>query len=81
MSVRQQFLIAYQILRVKQMHLLSVQQIKYRRCSVPDPRLYELEKHQITNKIIHTTVEIVDIPGLAKGSNKERGWVISFLVI
>jgi ribosome-binding ATPase len=37
---------------------------------VPDPRLYELEKHQATDKIIHTTVEIVDIPGLAKGSNK-----------
>ena len=36
---------------------------------VPDPRLYELEKHQATEKIIHTTVEIVDIPGLAKRTN------------
>ncbi len=40
---------------------------------VPDPRLYELEKHQVTNKIVHTTMEIVDIPGLARGSNKGEG--------
>lgn len=40
---------------------------------VPDQRLYELEKHQETNKIVHTTVEIVDIPGLAKGSTKGEG--------
>ncbi|HOB83898.1 MAG TPA: redox-regulated ATPase YchF [Bacteroidales bacterium] len=40
---------------------------------VPDQRLYELEKHQPTNKIVHTTVEIVDIPGLAKGSTKGEG--------
>jgi ribosome-binding ATPase len=40
---------------------------------VPDPRLYELEKHQVTNRIVHTTMEIVDIPGLAKGSNKGEG--------
>jgi GTP-binding protein YchF len=46
---------------------------------VPDPRLYELEKHQATEKIIHTTVEIVDIPGLAKGSNKGEGVGNKFL--
>ncbi len=40
---------------------------------VPDERLYELEKRQPTDKIIKTTVEIVDIPGLAKGSNKGEG--------
>ena len=40
---------------------------------VPDQRLYELEKHQPTNRIVHTTVEIVDIPGLAKGSTKGEG--------
>jgi len=40
---------------------------------VPDPRLYELEKHQVTEKIVHTTIEIVDIPGLARGSNKGEG--------
>ena len=46
---------------------------------VPDPRLYELEKHQSTEKIIHTTVEIVDIPGLAKSSNKGEGVGNKFL--
>lgn len=46
---------------------------------VPDPRLYELEKHQPTDRIIHTTVELVDIPGLAKGSNKGEGVGNKFL--
>jgi GTP-binding protein YchF len=46
---------------------------------VPDPRLYELEKHQVTGRIVHTTVEIVDIPGLAKGSNKGEGVGNKFL--
>ena len=46
---------------------------------VPDRRLYELEKHQVTEKIIHTTVEMVDIPGLAKGSNKGEGVGNKFL--
>ncbi|HEX2967924.1 MAG TPA: redox-regulated ATPase YchF [Bacteroidales bacterium] len=46
---------------------------------VPDKRLYELEKHQVTDKIVHTTVEIVDIPGLAKGSNKGEGVGNKFL--
>lgn len=46
---------------------------------VPDHRLYELEKHQVTEKIVHTTVEIVDIPGLAKGSNKGEGVGNKFL--
>jgi ribosome-binding ATPase len=46
---------------------------------VPDPRLYELEKHQITDRIVHTTVEIVDIPGLAKGANKGEGVGNKFL--
>lgn len=40
---------------------------------VPDPRLNELNKHQVTEKIVHTTIEIVDIPGLARGSNKGEG--------
>jgi ribosome-binding ATPase len=47
--------------------------------SVPDPRLYELEKHQVTDRIVHVTVEIVDIPGLAKGSNKGEGIGNKFL--
>jgi ribosome-binding ATPase len=46
---------------------------------VPDPRLYELEKHQVTEKIVHTTVEIVDIPGLARGSNRGEGVGNKFL--
>lgn len=46
---------------------------------VPDPRLYELEKHQVTEKIVHTTVEIVDIPGLTKGSNRGEGVGNKFL--
>jgi GTP-binding protein YchF len=46
---------------------------------VPDKRLYELEKHQVTEKIVHTTVEIVDIPGMAKGSNKGEGVGNKFL--
>lgn len=46
---------------------------------VPDPRLYELEKFQVTDRIVPTTVEIVDIPGLAKGSNKGEGVGNKFL--
>ncbi|HLN21451.1 MAG TPA: redox-regulated ATPase YchF [Bacteroidales bacterium] len=46
---------------------------------VPDPRLYEMEKYQTTDRIVHTTVEIVDIPGLAKGSNKGEGVGNKFL--
>ncbi|HBE42965.1 MAG TPA: redox-regulated ATPase YchF [Bacteroidales bacterium] len=46
---------------------------------VPDQRLYELEKFQVTNKIVHTTVEIADIPGLAKGSTKGDGAGNKFL--
>lgn len=47
--------------------------------SVPDNRLYLLEKFQKTEKIIPTTVEIVDIPGLVKGSSKGEGIGNSFL--
>lgn len=46
---------------------------------VPDLRLYELEKYQVTDRIVPTTVEIVDIPGLAKGSNKGEGVGNKFL--
>lgn len=46
---------------------------------VPDKRLYEMEKFQPTEKIVHTSVEIVDIPGLAKGSNKGEGVGNKFL--
>lgn len=47
--------------------------------NVPDPRLYELEKLQPTDKIIPTTVEIVDIPGLTKGANQGEGVGNKFL--
>ncbi|NLE33520.1 MAG: redox-regulated ATPase YchF [Bacteroidales bacterium] len=40
---------------------------------VPDSRLYELEKLQSTERIVHTTVEIVDIPGLARGQSDSSG--------
>jgi ribosome-binding ATPase len=46
---------------------------------VPDKRLYELEKYQVTDRIVPTTVEIVDIPGLARGSNKGEGVGNKFL--
>ena len=46
---------------------------------VPDPRLNELNKHQVTDRIVHTTIEVVDIPGLAKGSNKGEGVGNKFL--
>src|SRR5512133_1003796 len=40
---------------------------------VPDPRLRELEKHQVTEKLVPTTVEIVDIPGLVRGKGDGSG--------
>lgn len=40
---------------------------------VPDQRLYELEKLQPTERIVHTTVDIVDIPGLARGQGDSAG--------
>ncbi len=46
---------------------------------VPDPRLYELEKRQPTEKIIPTVMDIVDIPGLAKGSAQGEGIGNKFL--
>ena len=46
---------------------------------VPDPRLRQLEKYQKTDKLVPTTVEIVDIPGLAKGANKGEGVGSKFL--
>ncbi len=47
--------------------------------SVPDFRLYELEKYQKTERIVHATVEIVDIPGLTKGAVKGEGTGAKFL--
>lgn len=47
--------------------------------NVPDNRLLELEKIQPTEKLIPTTVEIVDIPGLTKGANQGEGVGNKFL--
>lgn len=46
---------------------------------VPEPRLYRLEEFQPTDKIIPATVEIVDIPGLAKGASQGEGVGNKFL--
>ena len=48
--------------------------------TVPDQRLFELEKYQPTEKVIHTTMEFVDLPGLTKGSSQGQGIGNSFLV-
>ncbi len=47
--------------------------------NVPEPRLYNLEKFQPTEKIIPATVEIVDIPGLTKGASQGEGVGNKFL--
>ena len=47
--------------------------------NVPDERLYVLEKMVKAVKVVHATVEIVDIPGLVKGSSKGEGVGSSFL--
>ncbi len=46
---------------------------------VPDPRLTELNKYQETEQIIQTVVDIVDIPGLAKGAGEGEGLGNKFL--
>ncbi|MEI6576142.1 MAG: redox-regulated ATPase YchF [Bacteroidota bacterium] len=47
--------------------------------NVPDPRLFEIDKFIKTIKIIPTTVEILDIPGLAKGASQGEGIGNKFL--
>ncbi len=47
--------------------------------NVPDNRLIELDKIIKADKVVPVTVEIVDIPGLAKGSNKGEGVGNAFL--
>jgi len=47
--------------------------------AVPDPRLYQLEKFQPTEKVTPATVDIVDIPGLARGSSHGEGVGNKFL--
>jgi hypothetical protein len=47
--------------------------------NVPDPRLHEIDKFIKTIKIIPTSVEILDIPGLAKGASLGEGIGNKFL--
>src|SRR5512133_2380828 len=46
---------------------------------VPDQRLYDLEKLVPTQRVVHATVERVDIPGLTKGANQGEGVGNKFL--
>jgi len=46
---------------------------------VPDNRLYELARLQPAQKIVHTTIEFIDIPGLAKGASAGAGVGNKFL--
>lgn len=46
---------------------------------VPDPRLFEIDKIIQSAKVVPATVEIVDIPGLTKGSSHGEGVGNTFL--
>ena len=46
---------------------------------VPDPRLYKIDELIKSEKVIPATVEIVDVPGLAKGSSQGEGVGNKFL--
>ena len=47
--------------------------------NVPDPRLYKIDELIKSEKVIPATVEIVDVPGLAKGSSEGEGVGNKFL--
>lgn len=47
--------------------------------NVPDPRLYKLDEIVKSEKVIPATVEIVDVPGLAKGASEGEGVGNKFL--
>ena len=47
--------------------------------TVPDERLIDLEKLVKPNRVVPTTVEIVDIAGLVKGASKGEGLGNQFL--
>lgn len=46
---------------------------------VPDLRLWEINKLMQSEKVVPVTVEIVDVPGLAKGANEGEGVGNKFL--
>ncbi len=47
--------------------------------TVPDPRLYKLEELVKPERVVPTTIEIVDIAGLVKGASKGEGLGNQFL--
>ncbi|MDR2835505.1 MAG: redox-regulated ATPase YchF [Bacteroidales bacterium] len=47
--------------------------------NIPDLRIKELEKFQPTEKLVYATIDIIDIPGLTKGSSNGEGIGNSFL--
>lgn len=47
--------------------------------NVPDPRLFELEEIVVPERVVPTTIEIVDIAGLVKGASKGEGLGNQFL--
>ncbi|HRZ77964.1 MAG TPA: 50S ribosome-binding GTPase, partial [Bacteroidales bacterium] len=46
---------------------------------VPDPRLYAIDSLVKSARVVPTTVELVDIPGLAKGASQGEGIGNKFL--
>ncbi len=48
-------------------------------CEVPDKRLWEIDKLIKSVKVVPATVEIVDVPGLAKGASHGEGVGNKFL--
>mgnify|MGYP002708599333 CR=1 FL=1 len=48
-------------------------------CSVPDERLANINTFIKAEKLVYATLDIVDIPGLAKGANQGEGIGNSFL--
>ncbi len=48
-------------------------------CNVPDPRLEHINTFIKAEKLVYTTVDVVDIPGLAKGASQGEGIGNSFL--
>ena len=48
-------------------------------CDIPDMRLEQIDKIVKAERLVYANVEIVDIPGLTKGSNKGEGIGNTFL--
>ncbi len=48
-------------------------------CEVPDPKLIEIHKFLRADKLVFTTMDLVDIPGLAKGASEGQGLGNTFL--